>query len=276
VKILLMEPLFSGLDAGEGPWRLLFFSCALLLVIAVPASAATVPQPHHFFGMVTIDDIQAPAGTTVEASAPGVISPIVNNPVTVEIAGYYGTPSGELSVEGIIANGTPLRFFVNGSPTEVFNPASSTAWAPIYPFASGEVTELDLRVITSVPNQTANATVTTLAGTVTTGTPPVAEITPGTPDGAAGTSAIVSTGPEVVPTAAAATVLAAEVTGTQIAEAVAPFSVTGSVLPTPPPVPFTLSLKMILGLGVIAAIVVLIGIAAYIARIERARDKEEE
>ncbi len=96
------------------------------------------PEPHAFWGYVTINGNPAPVGTVVEAKGDSVIRGVAGNPITVTQAGRYGgTDIGDpmLLVQGNISPNSPISFWVNGVDTGV-----------TYPFGSGGPTKLDLSV----------------------------------------------------------------------------------------------------------------------------------
>jgi cobalamin biosynthesis Mg chelatase CobN len=51
-------------------------------------------------------------------------------------------------VQGNIATGTPLEFYVGGIQAEINDVAKGDSWATSYPYTPGELTELNLRVAT--------------------------------------------------------------------------------------------------------------------------------
>jgi hypothetical protein len=75
------------------------------------------------------------------------LSRIESNPLAVVEAGRYGGSgafAAKLIVQGKIANDTPISFYVNGTKAECAVPGG--VWQSSYPFRSGVVTELQLRV----------------------------------------------------------------------------------------------------------------------------------
>lgn len=126
----------------------------LLIIVFVAALAATAvyaedppPAPQAFYGAVKLYGRPAPIGVQVEARGEGVLTGIEDNPLAVTVAGQYGGPAwsdGKLFVQGMISDGTPIEFYVNGVKAECAAPDG--LWASSYPFASGVVTELNLRV----------------------------------------------------------------------------------------------------------------------------------
>jgi len=83
-----------------------------------PAPApAPPPAPHSFYGDLTINGDPAPVGTTVEARGEGVRIDIYGNPIVTTEVGKYGSanPLGsKLYIQGVIAEGATLTFYVNG------------------------------------------------------------------------------------------------------------------------------------------------------------------
>jgi hypothetical protein len=123
---------------------------ALLLLAAPPAvfaQDAPPTPPHAFLGEVTIDGQPAPVGTTIEARGEGVRTGIPGNPITITEAGRYGGPSPaeeKLIVQGRVADGAALTFYVNGRPAQCALPGG--AWQDAFPFQALAVTPLNLRV----------------------------------------------------------------------------------------------------------------------------------
>ena len=92
--------------------------------------------PHAFYGEVTIDGVPATAGTQVIGVCAGVIIPACNNPLITTAEGVYGGRGGfspKLIVQGRIASGVPITFYVNGAAAQ-----------ETFAFEAGEVTRLDL------------------------------------------------------------------------------------------------------------------------------------
>ena len=116
--------------------------------VAVPLHAQAPVLPHAFFGSIVINGSSAPVGTQIEARGANVLSGIESNPLTVAEAGRYGG-SGAFAVKLIvqgnkIANDTPISFYVDGTKAECA--VRGGVWQSSYPFRSGVVTELLLRV----------------------------------------------------------------------------------------------------------------------------------
>jgi len=121
-----------------------FILLAVLLALfttPVYAQGDVPPLPHAFYGTVKINGSPAPVGTEVEARGEGVLTGVEGNPVITTVAGKYGG-SGPLEpkliVQGEIADGAILTFYVNGVST-----GQTAEWH------SGEVTEINLTV--SIP-----------------------------------------------------------------------------------------------------------------------------
>ena len=76
-----------------------------------------------------------------------MLTGIQGNPLVVTVAGRYGGRTfseSKLLVQGDVQDGTPIEFYVRGMKAEVAVPGGS--WQTSYPFASGLITELNLRV----------------------------------------------------------------------------------------------------------------------------------
>ncbi|MBI2851677.1 MAG: hypothetical protein HYX84_01040 [Chloroflexi bacterium] len=107
--------------------------------IAVPVSAAVPELPHAFYGNLTVEGAPAKVGTRVEARGTGVLTGIAGNPLTTTLQGAYGGPGSfdpKLVVQGAIAQGATVSFFVDGKP------ATQTAT-----WVSGQISRLDLTVV---------------------------------------------------------------------------------------------------------------------------------
>ncbi len=123
----------------------LIMSVAVLLSLCTTViyAQSLPPLPHAFHGKVNINGDPAPIGTLVEAVGEGVtISPTPGNPVVTTVVGQYGSisdaqgaASRALIVQGDIAEGATITFYVNGVSTE-------QTWE----WQSGELTHLDLAV----------------------------------------------------------------------------------------------------------------------------------
>jgi len=115
-----------------------FIALALLLSPGATAAYAQPALPHAFYGSVTINGAQAPAGTSVEARGEGVATGIAGNPTITTVRGIYGTTNpfeARLVVQGDISPGATITFYVNGVST-----GQTTEWL------SSETTELPLSV----------------------------------------------------------------------------------------------------------------------------------
>ena len=130
--------------------------------------------PHSFYGDVEINGSPAPVGTQVEARGTGVLTGVQGNPITVTQAGKYGGPGGfdsKLVVQGTISDGTPIQFYVNGVQAQCAQPGGP--WQDSFPFSSGAVTNLNLRVLmtTNTPTSTPTRTSTPARTSTPTSTP---------------------------------------------------------------------------------------------------------
>lgn len=132
---------------------LIVFALLMIGFLGIPATADeadTQPQlPQAFYGTVEAGGSPVGQGYIVEAVGPGVNSHIVGNPVTTMADGTYGALNftiQKLLVQGTIATGTPLEFYIGGIRAEVYDVAAGGSWNTTYPFQPGEVTELKLRV----------------------------------------------------------------------------------------------------------------------------------
>jgi len=124
----------------------------MIVSVATPAAVQPPPIPHSFYGTVEINGAPAPVGTQVEARGAGVQTGVSGNPITVTQAGQYGGPGGfdpKLVVQGQVANGTPIEFYVDGVRAQCAVPGGT--WQESYPFSSGAVTELDLTPSCNLP-----------------------------------------------------------------------------------------------------------------------------
>ncbi len=140
---------FTGVDrfsfrAGDGTR----YSNAATVTITVEPECSS-NQSHIFYGTVTIGGEPVPEGTRIVAVAPDVCSNYAGNPVTTGTDGQYGSADmsdQNLVVQGCIENGTPLKFYADGIPAEVCDVTTGGPWQTAYPFTSGGVTNLDLRL----------------------------------------------------------------------------------------------------------------------------------
>jgi hypothetical protein len=126
------------------------------------AAAPDIPDlPHAFYGAVTINGVAAPSGAMVEARGAGVLTGVLGNPIAISPAGQYGGPGAfdpKLIVQGSITDGTTITFYVNGVAAQCAEP--NGAWLDSYPFKSGAVTQLNLRVEVATPTATPTNTPT--------------------------------------------------------------------------------------------------------------------
>jgi len=155
----------------------------VLLALAVVAPAnAQPPVPHAFYGAVYVNGQPADVGSSVEAKGTGIMTGIDGNPITTIEEGKYGGPGPfdpKLIVQGEVEDGTPIEFYVNGMGAECYD-AQAGEWVDSYPFKSGEITELNLRVAagpTPTPTSTHEPTATL------TPKPPTPTATPTSPPG---------------------------------------------------------------------------------------------
>ena len=125
---------------------------SLIVLLGIPAVTAdeAAPQlPQGFYGKVEAGSSPVGPGLIVEAVGPGVSSKMDGNPVTTLADGSYGVlnySSQKLIVQGDIATGTPLTFYVGAIQAEVYDVAAGGPWNTAYSFQPGEVTELNLRI----------------------------------------------------------------------------------------------------------------------------------
>ncbi len=112
----------------------------LLTLFTTPVYAQGVPPlPHAFYGIVKINGSPAPAGAEVEVRGEGVQTGVEGNPIVTPVVGIYGTSNPlepMLIVQGDIAEGATLTFYVNGAAT-----GHTAEWH------SGELTEVNLTAI---------------------------------------------------------------------------------------------------------------------------------
>jgi len=116
------------------------FLAMLLALAATPVYADIAPTlPHAFYGAVAINGSPAPVGTLVKVMGEGVQTGVGTNPIETTVAGEYGGGTDpmapKLVVQGSVADGTTVTFYVNG-----FSTGQTATWH------SGEVTEVDLAV----------------------------------------------------------------------------------------------------------------------------------
>jgi hypothetical protein len=188
VTLFLLFPLFLAV----------IWSAATTASSAQPASPggagsqAAAPNapgiPHAFYGAVTISGVAAPLGAMVEARGAGVLTGVSGNPISVSPAGQYGGPGAfdpKLIVQGSLTDGSVITFYVDGVAAQCAEP--NGAWLDSYPFKSGAVMQLNLRVgvATSTPASTPMPTATATLEPTATVTPtetatlePTATVTP--------------------------------------------------------------------------------------------------
>ncbi|HMZ31444.1 MAG TPA: hypothetical protein PLY13_03005, partial [Methanoregulaceae archaeon] len=148
---------------------------SMILLVGTAASAeetAVQPQlPHAFYGSVEVAGSPANAGISVEAAGIGVRSNVTGNPVDTLPDGTYGKANftaQKLIVQGNIAAGTSLHFYVGGLLAEVYDVAAGGPWKETFPFEAGGETELNIRVASQPgAGQTRVPTPTQTAGIVT-------------------------------------------------------------------------------------------------------------
>jgi hypothetical protein len=144
----------NSLKTGEGErtrhhqWNFVMLTAAVVFVFIICTSLVAVADgdpilPNRFYGTVVINNVSAPAGTFIEA----VVSGGGGN-FSVTQTGIYG--SNELTgtkfiVQGIINEGEPISFFVNGIAAEVYPVATSGPWQATYPFHSDANINLNIR-----------------------------------------------------------------------------------------------------------------------------------
>ncbi len=135
----------------KGILRLVVCSAILLIVLAMPVCADdqgtshTPPElPQVFYGTVTINGQPAPVGTFITAIVQGGGGSLVTT--TEGLFGQAGPLGEKLIVQGDIPGGLPITFYVDGESAECLDSGMGGIWQDTYPFASGSVTHLDLRV----------------------------------------------------------------------------------------------------------------------------------
>ena len=224
---------------------------ALLIVGAVLVAAFTAtkahaqqppPVPHAFYGAVEVYGQPAAVGAQIEARGAGVKVGILGNPLSVTVAGRYGGPTfGEpkLGVQGKITDSTPIEFYVDGMKAECARPDGP--WQSSYPFSSGVVTLLNLRVSQSA-TPTATPTSTSIPAAISASPTPSATNTPeptwttapATPTpGASNTPQPTRTAEPATPTVGAAIQNAVRATRTPRSTTPTPVGATGAALVTP-------------------------------------------
>jgi hypothetical protein len=129
----------------------IFSFCLLVALFAMVVHADFPGLPHAFYGEVQIDGEPAPVETEIEARGTGVNTDASGNPLTTIQVGQYGgsgIADPKLTVQGEIAEGTSIYFYVNGVQAQCALPGGP--WQDSFPFSSGGTTELDLKVGESV------------------------------------------------------------------------------------------------------------------------------
>ena len=109
--------------------------------------------PHAFYGDVTLWGTLAPVQTKISVKVTGGIDGV--NYILTTKEGIYGGPdedSPKLTVQGIIENGAPVSFYVDGKPAEVYDVAAGGPWQATCPFIAGAVTNLSLRIQADLPD----------------------------------------------------------------------------------------------------------------------------
>jgi hypothetical protein len=122
------------------------------LLVAVFAAAPVyaedppLPQAQQFYGTVEISGQPARVGTILEARGANVeIGP--GNPITTTLVGQYGSKDlsyPKLTVQGDLADGSPIEFYINGFKAECAVPGGP--WQSSFPFEPQAITELNLKV----------------------------------------------------------------------------------------------------------------------------------
>ena len=114
------------------------FMAVLLALAATPVYADIAPTlPHAFYGVVEINGSPAPVGTSVKVVGEGVQTGVGTNPIVTTVEGEFGGGADplvpKLVVQGTVAEGATVSFYVNGFAT-----GQTAVWH------SGEVTEVNL------------------------------------------------------------------------------------------------------------------------------------
>jgi hypothetical protein len=155
-------------------------SLLALALIAIPVVAAQQPPalPQAFFGTVQVNGAPGAAGIQVEARGTGVLTGLIGNPLTTTEKGKYGGRTlydAKLVVQGSLESGAAIAFFVNGVQAECAVPGGE--WRSSYPFRSGDVTELNLKVGKGAAMSGTTTPTVTPSQTPSPGTSPVTEAT---------------------------------------------------------------------------------------------------
>ncbi len=144
----------NSLKTGEGErtrhhqWNFVMLTAAVVFVFIICTSLVAVADgdpilPNRFYGTVVINNVSAPAGTFIEA----VVSGGGGN-FSVTQTGIYGSndlTGTKFIVQGVINEGEPISFFVNGIAAEVYPVATSGPWQATYPFHSDANINLNIR-----------------------------------------------------------------------------------------------------------------------------------
>jgi beta propeller repeat protein len=121
--------------------------------------------PHAFFGSAEINGIPVEDGLEIKATGDGVYVDLPGNPI-ITGEGMYGGPANldpKLLVQGDIENGAPLSFFIDGVQAEVCDTGSGAGWQWSYPFHSGSVTGLTMRISNNSGNITGTESILSAA-----------------------------------------------------------------------------------------------------------------
>lgn len=201
-------------------------SFLVLTLIAFPVAAAQQPPalPHAFFGTLDVNGAPAPAGIQVEARGTGVRTGLLGNPVITTEKGRYGGASlydVKLVVQGSLETGDLIEFFVNGTKAECAVPGGT--WQSSYPFRSGDVTQLLLRVGAGAATEDTTTPTATPSQVATSESLPTTEATATIRTAAGRAAATPTVRPTRSPTAAA--------TPTQPAGIPPPQAATGTPVP---------------------------------------------
>lgn len=123
------------------------------------------PIPHAFFGSIEINGMPVEEGLEIKATGDGVSVGLPGNPVLTG-EGIYGGKANlapKLLVQGDIENGAPIVFFIEGVRAEVYDVQSGAGWQWSYPFQSGSVTELSMRIINNSGEMTGTESILSVA-----------------------------------------------------------------------------------------------------------------
>ncbi|HUU76528.1 MAG TPA: hypothetical protein VMW63_10670 [Methanoregulaceae archaeon] len=235
--------------------------------------------PHAFYGTVEVAGQPSEAGIRVEARGDGINVDVNGNPIYTHEGGYggFGGMSAKILVQGSIKPGTPIEFLVGGVVAEVYDVKAQKGWDQSYPYTPGDVTELNLRISSSVtPEATgvaAGATTsptaqTTVAATQAAGKASVPGVSPGVT--LIVTQAVKAGGTVDVPATSAGT--GQPEAGTDTGEQ----SPEPDTVETAAPGTTGQSFSSTWMIGAALIIIVIIGGAAYIASRKKEGDVEEK